>query len=61
MTQIHYAAATGTPLTRVHKQREGKGKMSPSSPLSWLYAGKESLHPLMGRFPAMQTLTKKKR
>lgn len=58
MTEIHYVAATGMPLTRVHKE-EGKGKMSPSSQLSWLYVGKESLHSFTGRLARIQTLTGK--
>lgn len=59
MTEIHYVATTGIPLTRVHKEGEGNGKISPSSQLSWLYVGKESLHPFMGRLARMQTLTEK--
>ena len=59
MTEIHYVAATDVTLTRVHKEEEGKGKMSLSSQLSWLYVEKESLHPFMGRLARMQTLTGK--
>lgn len=59
MTEIHYVAATGMPLTRAHKEGGRKGKMSPSSQLNSLFVGKESLHPFMGRLARMQTLTGK--
>lgn len=59
MTEIHYAAAMGMPLSRVHREGKGEGKPPPSSQLSWLFVGKESLHPFMGRRARMQTLTGK--
>lgn len=34
MTEIHYAAAIGMQLSRVHRAEKGKGKTTPSSQLS---------------------------